>query len=377
MLLATLLAAALALPVTEPATDVGATGATLNGTVDAPTNAHFEYGTTTAYGLETESQPVPAGPVSDEVEGLTVDTTYHYRIVSDEGEGEDMTFTTAGPPRVSQQHSADVTTRQATVTAAIDTRGIETSYRIQWGRTTDYGRFTPVQTADTGTTTATVTITGLSPNRTYHWRTRASNAAGTTVGADRKFKTGPLATSVTLALSRSKVRWGDELRLGGRVKGNGVRGLTVVLEQQRFPLDQGFTAVDTARTGGDRGDGAARRARDRLAPAAHRRPLAAGAEQDGGAGRRAAHALSLQGLASEARHPALPREGVAGARRAHPRLEPSGEGQAAPAALSQDYTGLPTPGGTPIGCFGRSGGAPPARSVGRCTRHPTHVGGKR
>ena len=185
MLLATLLAAALALPVTEPATDVGATGATLNGTVDAPTNAHFEYGTTTAYGLETESQPVPAGPVSDEVEGLTVDTTYHYRIVSDEGEGEDMTFTTAGPPRVSQQHSADVTTRQATVTAAIDTRGIETSYRIQWGRTTDYGRFTPVQTADTGTTTATVTITGLSPNRTYHWRTRASNAAGTRGGAGR------------------------------------------------------------------------------------------------------------------------------------------------------------------------------------------------
>jgi len=254
MLLATLLAAVLAVPVTGPATNVGATSATLNGTVDAPTNAHFEYGTTTAYELTTPIQEgVPAGPVSADVSGLTVDTTYHYRIVSDEGPGEDMTFTTAGPPRVSEQRSAGVATSQATVTAAIDTRGIETSYRMQWGRTTDYGRFTPVQTLETGSATATVTLTGLSPNRTYHWRTRASNAAGTTVGADRRFKTGPLATGVTLALSRSNVRWGDELRLGGRVNGNGVRGLTVTLEQQRFPLDQGFTPVDTARTGGDGG----------------------------------------------------------------------------------------------------------------------------
>ena len=46
MLLATLLSlVALAAPVTEPATNVGATSATLNGTVDAPSVAHFEYGT--------------------------------------------------------------------------------------------------------------------------------------------------------------------------------------------------------------------------------------------------------------------------------------------------------------------------------------------
>ncbi len=60
MFLATLLAAAaVAAPTTQPATDVGATGATLNGTVDAPSEVYFEYGTATTYGLKTAT---PVGP---------------------------------------------------------------------------------------------------------------------------------------------------------------------------------------------------------------------------------------------------------------------------------------------------------------------------
>ncbi len=336
MLLATLLSlVALAAPVTEPATNVGATSATLNGTVDAPSVAHFEYGTSTNYGLATADEPVAAaGPVSAGITGLTVDTTYHYRIVSADGPGQDMTFTTGGPPGVSDQRSSGVTPTSATVSASIATKGLRTSYRIQWGTGTGYGRFSPTQSADTGTVAANVVLTGLLPNRTYHWRTRASNAAGTTLGPDKTFKTGPAPSGVSLSLSRGYVPWGGEVRLGGRVSGAGVNGLTVVLEQERFPLDSAFSAVTTARTGGDggylftiprlwtttsyrvdhadrdaghqpgghrpergqgrrqgpardaqarrdRGHGAARRARHRGAPAAHRQALA-----PGGAGRR-------------------------------------------------------------------------------------------
>ena len=43
------------------------------------------------------------------------------------------------------------------------------------------------------------------------------------------------------------------MRLGGRVSGAGVSGMTVRLEQQRFPLDQGFSQLSTARTGSDGG----------------------------------------------------------------------------------------------------------------------------
>jgi hypothetical protein len=254
MLAALLVAAALAAPVTQPATNVGATGATLNGTVDAPSTAYFEYGTASSYGLRTGDQSVPAGPVQATIEGgLTPDTLYHYRIVADGEFGQDQTFRTAGPPAVSNQLASNVTSSQATVSATINTKGLRTSYRIQWGTGTGYGRFTPVQSVDGGTTTATVTLTGLQPNRTYHWRTRASNAAGTTLGSDRTFRTAALPSGVTLALSRKTVPWGDGVRLGGRVTGSGVSGLTVTLEQQRVGIDPGFSAVDTARTGRDGG----------------------------------------------------------------------------------------------------------------------------
>jgi hypothetical protein len=256
MLLASLLAVvAAAAPTTGPTSDVTATGATLHGAVEEAGDAvYFEYGTTTSYGLRTADQSVPAGPVQATIEGgLTPDTLYHYRIVADGEVGQDQTFRTAGPPAVSSQLTSNVTTSQATVSATINTKGLRTSYRIQWGRGTGYGRFTPVQTLETGTATITVTLTGLQPNRTYHWRTRASNAAGTTLGNDRTFRTAPLPTGVTLMLSRKTVPWGHGVRLGGRVTGSGVSGLTVTLEQQRVDIDPDFTAVDTARTGRDGG----------------------------------------------------------------------------------------------------------------------------
>ena len=58
---------------------------------------------------------------------------------------------------------------------------------------------------------------------------------------------------MTLSLSRRTVPWGGDLRLGGRVSGAGVAGMTVALEQQRFPLDQAFSEAGTARTGNDGG----------------------------------------------------------------------------------------------------------------------------
>jgi hypothetical protein len=259
MLLATLLAIAVT-ATTTPATNVTATGATLNGTVEGAATARFEYSTGTTFENKTAIQTVTAdGPVTEEIEGgLTFDTTYRFRVVAnpgapDEAVGQALTFTTGGPPGVSDQRSSNVTPTSATVSASINTKGLQTSYRIQWGTSTRYGRFTPTVTAETGTAAANVVLTGLLPNRTYHWRTRASNAAGTTLGPDKTFKTGPAPTGISLAVSRGYVPWGAEVRLGGRVSGAGVNGLIVVLEQQRFPLDSAFAAVDTARTGRDGG----------------------------------------------------------------------------------------------------------------------------
>jgi len=95
---------------TDAATNVTATSATLNGTVNAnnaETAVKFEYGTTTAYGttVTADQSPVTGDSntsVSKAISGLTENTTYHYRVVGQNAEGTtngaDMTFTTATAP---------------------------------------------------------------------------------------------------------------------------------------------------------------------------------------------------------------------------------------------------------------------------------------
>src|SRR3954451_11744969 len=87
---ALVLAAAVAAPTasTGPANSVTRTSANVTGTVDpngTATTYHFEYGTSTAYGLRTTEADAGAGddPVAVQaaLSNLTAQTTYHYRIV--------------------------------------------------------------------------------------------------------------------------------------------------------------------------------------------------------------------------------------------------------------------------------------------------------
>ena len=80
--------------------------ATISGTVNPaglPTEYHFEYGRTAAYGASTPSGSAGAGtadvPVSATVRGLKAGTIYHYRLVASNSDGTipgaDRTFKTA------------------------------------------------------------------------------------------------------------------------------------------------------------------------------------------------------------------------------------------------------------------------------------------
>jgi hypothetical protein len=96
--------------VTTAATSVSSTSATLNGTVDAggaSTTVTFEYGLTTAYGTSAAGVPATVTgngptPVNAAIGGLTVNTTYHYRVkgVNSVGPtyGLDMSFLTTSCP---------------------------------------------------------------------------------------------------------------------------------------------------------------------------------------------------------------------------------------------------------------------------------------
>jgi hypothetical protein len=94
---------------TGEALDLTTSSATLVGSIypgDEQTTYYFEYGLTSAYGQQSPTTTVAAGTqgvhVSEPITGLTVDTTYHYRLVatnpSGTVDGQQRVFTTKKIP---------------------------------------------------------------------------------------------------------------------------------------------------------------------------------------------------------------------------------------------------------------------------------------
>src|SRR5439155_1938989 len=92
------------LVITNPATTVTHSSATLNGSVDPhglTTTVYFQYGTTTSYGHTTATQSKTGNTyqnVAANISSLSASTTYHFRIVATNSAGtvygSDRTFTT-------------------------------------------------------------------------------------------------------------------------------------------------------------------------------------------------------------------------------------------------------------------------------------------
>jgi plastocyanin len=188
---------------TKPATLIASFSARLNGSLNPhglPTTFHFQYGTTTSYGLTTpprsRSGNTPQN-VSASIGGLMPSRLYHFRIVASNARGTrfgaDRTFTTLSPtglPIVRTDAATNVASHSATLNGLLNPHGLSTTVSFQYGLTTNYGSTTPVQTQAGNTYRAIrANITGLIANRTYHFRIRATNMAGTRFGRDRTFTT--------------------------------------------------------------------------------------------------------------------------------------------------------------------------------------------
>jgi hypothetical protein len=191
--------------ITNPATLIASFSATLNGSVDPhglSTTVHFEYGTTTSYGLTTAPRSHTGNTylnISANISGLTASTTYHFRIVATNTagttHGADRTFTTlsaTGPPVAITNPATNVASSSATLNGSVDPHGLTTTVHFQYGTTISYGHTTANQTK-TGNAYQNVAanISGLSATTTYHFRIVATNTAGTRYGGDRTFRTTP------------------------------------------------------------------------------------------------------------------------------------------------------------------------------------------
>jgi fibronectin type III domain protein len=89
---------------TNPATNIGSISATLNGSLDPhglATSVYFQYGATISYGHTTPTQSQTGNTyrnISSNINGLSTETTYHFRIVATNSAGirygGDRVFTT-------------------------------------------------------------------------------------------------------------------------------------------------------------------------------------------------------------------------------------------------------------------------------------------
>jgi hypothetical protein len=188
----------------------------LHGTVNPnnsafSTNYSIEYGTTTAYGRSSGGflcgDFVPCSgaelPVATLVSGLDPGTTYHFRVVVDNGTGgpqfgADQTVITAP---AAGGGATNVTAGRATLTGTVNPHGVATSYHFNYGATASYGASTPAINAGSGAGDRLVTheVSGLLPDTTYHVQVVATSADGTVrAGADGLFRTAPAPTAVVI-----------------------------------------------------------------------------------------------------------------------------------------------------------------------------------
>jgi phosphodiesterase/alkaline phosphatase D-like protein len=201
---------------TGATTSVTATGATLNGTVNAndlSTTVEFEYGTDTGYGTTVTAAESPVTGTSDTsvsyaLSGLSADTEYHFRVAATNSEGttygDDQTFTTLpDSPTVTTDAASSVTATGATLNGTVNANGAETTVTFEYGLDTSYGTTaTASESPVTGTSNTSVSyaLSGLTPNTTYHYRVVGTSTGGTSNGADQTFTTSVAApTAATVA----------------------------------------------------------------------------------------------------------------------------------------------------------------------------------
>jgi phosphodiesterase/alkaline phosphatase D-like protein len=222
---------------TAQATNVAATSATMNGTVNPNgqtiKTCGFYYGTGASGGFSA-SQPCSPSTItgstaqaeSANVSGLSPNTTYHYVIAvttaSGETAGSVMTFTTAagstgaGTPTAATESATAVTSGAATVHGTANPAGssveaceFEYSASPLPATSLGSGAYAPCATTPSGTSSQPVSaqLSGLSAGHTYYYRLLFKTTGGVAVGSILTFTTSgrTAAAKPGVKISRSSV----------------------------------------------------------------------------------------------------------------------------------------------------------------------------
>lgn len=229
-------------PPTKPAvTDekpnvIGKHSATFRGIVNPQgaevTVCEFEYGTSPALGTKVPCSALPGNGesgvhVSVNVEGLSESTVYYYRAVATNEDGtkfgNTVHFSTyPSPPKVTPLGASHITSDSAQLNANVNPDASNvTSCEFEWGTSLEYGKRAPCSVLP-GEGEMPVTVSAalhhLSGNTKYDFRIVATNAHGTSFGANEKFTT-PVAglppTITKLSPSKGFTTGGSTVKIKG------------------------------------------------------------------------------------------------------------------------------------------------------------------
>jgi hypothetical protein len=100
-------------------------------------------------------------------------------------------YEAGGPPLIQLGYFGTHGLGAETISAFVVPDGQASSYRVEFGPTSSYGKQTAARSSGSGMAPvlAPTTLTGLRPNTVYHYRFVASNASGTSFSPDAQFLT--------------------------------------------------------------------------------------------------------------------------------------------------------------------------------------------
>jgi len=219
--------------VTQNASSVTGTSATLNGTVNAngeEVTVSFEWGETTAYGNTVEAVPLivtgtSVTAVSADISGLSNGTTYHFRLLAENQDGtsygNDISFTTHSLATVTTDAITEITSSSATSGGYVSSNGgsAVTDRGVCWSTSQNPSINDFYESKGSGVGTFTHELTGLSDNTDYYVRAYAINSVGTAYGNQQTFTTqapfititSPVASSSWQVGTTHSIEWDDNI----------------------------------------------------------------------------------------------------------------------------------------------------------------------
>ena len=181
-------------------------GATITWDTNLAATSQVEYGLTNLYGSSTTLDSGLVTSHSQAIVGLAPSTPYHYRVRSSIGAdvkySGDYTYTTLGPPTISNVQSTGITTTSATITWNTN---VPADSKVNYGTTPSYGSSTTLNPALV--TSHSVVVSGLMESTLYHFQCVSANGYGTAYSSDYTFTTP--APSTEVVIDNTDSGWAD------------------------------------------------------------------------------------------------------------------------------------------------------------------------